>query len=253
LTSDLPGVNPATLNGMILYYRLMNKWGGLGDSTELSRVGLSPGQRPAASTRAPPAVDLASDTGAAGQSCLACSLPLAFVPLPQPISPSYSIPNGSGARARFGLTLCGPALSGTTAVVSCLVKEWRPKHDTMAIFSCCAMPKHDGVGRRARVVPGTMASLRFRVVNPTRGAWEGNLCCWAAASSAIGRGTAASKLWRDPPWDHDLRRHAATRSAVGGRPLPPGRRESLAGRATFVVVLRRDPLEGQSGRQRWCF
>jgi hypothetical protein len=41
LTSYLPGVNPATLNGMILYYRLMTKWSGLGDSTELSRVGLS--------------------------------------------------------------------------------------------------------------------------------------------------------------------------------------------------------------------
>jgi hypothetical protein len=39
--SDLPGVNPATLNGMLLYYRLMTKWSGLGDSTELSRVGLS--------------------------------------------------------------------------------------------------------------------------------------------------------------------------------------------------------------------
>jgi hypothetical protein len=39
--SDLPGVNPATLNGMILYYRLMTKWSGLGDSTELSRVELS--------------------------------------------------------------------------------------------------------------------------------------------------------------------------------------------------------------------
>jgi hypothetical protein len=39
--SDLPGVNPATLNGMILYYRLMTKRSGLGDSTELSRVGLS--------------------------------------------------------------------------------------------------------------------------------------------------------------------------------------------------------------------
>jgi hypothetical protein len=40
-SSDLPGLNPATLNGMILYYRLMTKWGGLGDSTELSRMGLS--------------------------------------------------------------------------------------------------------------------------------------------------------------------------------------------------------------------
>jgi hypothetical protein len=40
-SSDLPGVNPATLNGMILYYRLMTKWSGLGDSTELSRMGLS--------------------------------------------------------------------------------------------------------------------------------------------------------------------------------------------------------------------
>jgi hypothetical protein len=39
--SDLPGVNPATLNGMLLYYLLMTKWNGLGDSTELSRVGLS--------------------------------------------------------------------------------------------------------------------------------------------------------------------------------------------------------------------
>jgi hypothetical protein len=39
--SDLPGVNPTTLNGMLLYYRLMTKGSGLGDSTELSRVGLS--------------------------------------------------------------------------------------------------------------------------------------------------------------------------------------------------------------------
>jgi hypothetical protein len=39
--SDLPGVNPATLNEMLLYYRLMTKWSGLGDSTELSRMGLS--------------------------------------------------------------------------------------------------------------------------------------------------------------------------------------------------------------------
>jgi hypothetical protein len=41
VSSDLPGVNPATLNGMILYYRLMTKWSGLGDSTELSLMGLS--------------------------------------------------------------------------------------------------------------------------------------------------------------------------------------------------------------------
>jgi hypothetical protein len=40
-SSDLPGVNPATLNGMIIYYRLMTKWSGLGDSTELSRMWLS--------------------------------------------------------------------------------------------------------------------------------------------------------------------------------------------------------------------
>jgi hypothetical protein len=39
--SDSSGVNPAILNGMLLYYRLMTKWSGLGDSTELSRVGLS--------------------------------------------------------------------------------------------------------------------------------------------------------------------------------------------------------------------
>jgi hypothetical protein len=42
LSSDLSGVNPATLNGMILYYCLMTKWIGLGDNTDLSRVGLSP-------------------------------------------------------------------------------------------------------------------------------------------------------------------------------------------------------------------
>jgi hypothetical protein len=40
-SSDLPGVNPATLNGMIFYYRLMAKESGLGDSTELSQMGLS--------------------------------------------------------------------------------------------------------------------------------------------------------------------------------------------------------------------
>jgi hypothetical protein len=40
-SSDLPGVNPATLNEMILYYRLMTKWSGLGDSRELSQMGFS--------------------------------------------------------------------------------------------------------------------------------------------------------------------------------------------------------------------
>jgi hypothetical protein len=40
-SSDLPSFDPATLNEMILYYRLMTKWSGLGDSTELSRMGLS--------------------------------------------------------------------------------------------------------------------------------------------------------------------------------------------------------------------
>jgi hypothetical protein len=40
-SSDLPGVNPATLNRMILYYRLTTKYSGLGDSMELSRLGLS--------------------------------------------------------------------------------------------------------------------------------------------------------------------------------------------------------------------
>jgi hypothetical protein len=39
--SDLPGFDPATLNGMILYYQLMTEWSGLGDSTELSWMGLS--------------------------------------------------------------------------------------------------------------------------------------------------------------------------------------------------------------------
>jgi hypothetical protein len=41
MSGDLPGVNPATLNEILLYYRLMTKWSGLGDSTELSQVGLS--------------------------------------------------------------------------------------------------------------------------------------------------------------------------------------------------------------------
>jgi hypothetical protein len=41
LSSDLLGVNPATLNGILLYYRLITKWSGLGNSTELSRVGFS--------------------------------------------------------------------------------------------------------------------------------------------------------------------------------------------------------------------
>jgi hypothetical protein len=41
MSSDLPGVNPATLNEILLYYRLMTKWSDLGDSTELTRVGLS--------------------------------------------------------------------------------------------------------------------------------------------------------------------------------------------------------------------
>jgi hypothetical protein len=37
----LPGIEMATLNGMIFYYRLMTKRSGLGDSTELSQMGLS--------------------------------------------------------------------------------------------------------------------------------------------------------------------------------------------------------------------
>jgi hypothetical protein len=43
VSSDLPGVNPATLNEMILYYHLITKWSGLGNSTELSQMGLSHG------------------------------------------------------------------------------------------------------------------------------------------------------------------------------------------------------------------
>jgi hypothetical protein len=43
LSSDLQGVNPTTLNKILLYYRLMTKRSGLGDSTELSRMGLSQG------------------------------------------------------------------------------------------------------------------------------------------------------------------------------------------------------------------
>jgi GTP:adenosylcobinamide-phosphate guanylyltransferase len=42
VSSDLPGVNPATLNRVILYYHLMTKWSGLlGESTELCWMGLS--------------------------------------------------------------------------------------------------------------------------------------------------------------------------------------------------------------------
>jgi hypothetical protein len=41
-SSDLPGVNPTTLNGMILYYHLMTKWSDLGDSTKLSRAAPTP-------------------------------------------------------------------------------------------------------------------------------------------------------------------------------------------------------------------
>jgi hypothetical protein len=40
-SSNLPGFDTTTLNGMILYYRLMTNWSGLGDNTELSRMGLS--------------------------------------------------------------------------------------------------------------------------------------------------------------------------------------------------------------------
>jgi hypothetical protein len=45
LSSDLPGINLATLNEILLYYRLMTKWSGLGDSMELSLVGLSQERR----------------------------------------------------------------------------------------------------------------------------------------------------------------------------------------------------------------
>jgi hypothetical protein len=45
VSSDLPGVNPATLIGMILYYHLMTNWSGLGDSTKLYRMGLSHKER----------------------------------------------------------------------------------------------------------------------------------------------------------------------------------------------------------------
>jgi hypothetical protein len=40
-SSDLPGFDPATLNMVVLYFRFMTKWSSLGDSTELSRMGLS--------------------------------------------------------------------------------------------------------------------------------------------------------------------------------------------------------------------
>jgi hypothetical protein len=44
VSTDLLGFDPTTLNGMILYYRLMTKWSGLGDSTELFQMGLSHNQ-----------------------------------------------------------------------------------------------------------------------------------------------------------------------------------------------------------------
>jgi hypothetical protein len=48
-----------------------------------------------------------------------------------------------------------------------------------------------------------------------------------------------------PPGRHEIRR--------GGRPPPSGRRESVVGKATFVVGPRRSPLErGNRGRRRWC-
>jgi hypothetical protein len=59
--SDLPGVNPATLNGMILYCRLTNKWSGLGDSTELSRMGLSQSLSPTQPRLAPHGLNHALD------------------------------------------------------------------------------------------------------------------------------------------------------------------------------------------------
>jgi hypothetical protein len=40
-SSDLPDFDPVTVNGMILHYHLMTKWSGLGNSTELSWMGLS--------------------------------------------------------------------------------------------------------------------------------------------------------------------------------------------------------------------
>jgi hypothetical protein len=63
--SDLPGVNPTTLNGILLYCRLMTKWSGLGDSTELSRMGLSqaaPTREVGAFTLSPRAAEAAEET-----------------------------------------------------------------------------------------------------------------------------------------------------------------------------------------------
>jgi hypothetical protein len=41
VSSNLPGFDLTTLNKMILYYLLVTKCSGLGESTELSRMGLS--------------------------------------------------------------------------------------------------------------------------------------------------------------------------------------------------------------------
>jgi hypothetical protein len=41
VSRDLPGFDPATINGMVLYYLLMTNWSGLGDSTKLFQMRLS--------------------------------------------------------------------------------------------------------------------------------------------------------------------------------------------------------------------
>jgi hypothetical protein len=94
---------------------------------------------------------------------------------------------------------------------------------------------------------GLVSSLRCRAVNPARGVWEGNLRRRAAASSAIGRATSASKLRRDQPWERNLRRWAAANPSRGGQPPPPGRRESVAGRATSAA----GPPRIHRGEDEW--
>jgi hypothetical protein len=112
MSSDLPGVNPATLNGILLYYRLMTKWSGLCDSTELSRVGLShvpssltplaqlahPSHRPQ-----PLSTSRSNRRGCKAESCRLLSPPL-----------SLSLPPSSGAPTRSYV-----APLGSTPVTAC--------------------------------------------------------------------------------------------------------------------------------------
>jgi hypothetical protein len=119
MSSDLPGVNPTTLNGILLYYRLMTKWSGLGDSTELSRVGLShdapPGilrQRARRSSRAPP------------QSA-SCVAPLPRAPPPTNVAPLRA-PSAPEARRPIPTLLWRPPFPASLC--------WRARRPLLAFL-----------------------------------------------------------------------------------------------------------------------